>query len=78
MAEEKEQPIDLNRLSQRELLILCATDIRDLKKDVEAMQKKQYELETELINTKAHGKVWGSVLGFISGFLSGLIGSLFK
>lgn len=78
MAEEKEEPIDLNRLSQRELLILCATDIIQLKRDFAEMKIKQEQVDIDLINAKAHNKVWGGVIGFISGFLSGLIPSLFK
>ena len=78
MQKQTEEPIDLSRLSQRELLILCARDIQELKKDFADMKTEQNKMKEDLITSKAHNKVWGSVIGFMSGFLSGLIPSAIK
>jgi len=66
MAEEKEEPIDLNKLSQRELLILCATDVRTLKKDFEKMKDEHQTMELKVNTLEAKSKVWGGIAGILT------------
>ena len=66
MAEDKEDAIDLNRLSQRELLILLAKDVRELKTDVEKLQEAQQKMGLTVNELETKSKIWGSIAGFFT------------
>lgn len=63
MAEEKEEPIDLNKLSQRELLIVVATEVKGLKENVNSLQAGQQEMKLKVNTIETRGKVWGGIMG---------------
>jgi hypothetical protein len=65
MGDKKEEPIDLNKLSQRELLILCVRDVQELKEKDKEREKLAMQVNT--LETKI--KVWGAIAGFVSGGL---------
>jgi len=62
MEEKKEEPIDLNKLSQRELIIVLYRDVKELKDDV----KKIAELELKVNTLETKSRVWGALTGFFA------------
>jgi hypothetical protein len=61
-----EEPIDLNKLSQRELLIVVARDVNELKEEIKAVR----ELDKRVSNIETKNKVWASVVAFFTVALS--------
>jgi hypothetical protein len=57
-----EEPIDLNKLSQRELLILLHSDVKELKEDMKSVR----ELEIKVSNIETKNKVWAGLVGFFT------------
>lgn len=76
MSEHKDEPIDLNKLTQRELLILCTRDVQETKAEVKELKKELEDLRLKVNTLETKSKVQGGVVGFFSGLLSGVIGSL--
>lgn len=66
MDEKKDELIDLNKLSQRELLIVMHNDVKDLKKEMHQMGSEMAELKLKVNTLETKSKVWGSVTGFLS------------
>lgn len=67
MTTAKEEPIDLNKLSQRELLIINTKDLKELKQEMKDMQECQQEMKIKMNTIETRGKVWGGVFGFFAG-----------
>lgn len=63
---EKEEPIDLKRLSQRELLIVVATKVEELKTQNDELEKGQNRLSLKVNAIETRSSVWGSVGGFFT------------
>ena len=77
---QENEPIDLNKLSQRELLILCASDIRQLKVDSKELREqnqqlaqKQQDQALQINSLETRAKVYGGIGGFITGLAWSLI-----
>jgi len=83
MAEDRE-PIDLNKLTARELLIVVATKQEDMERNWMAYQEEQrqehkdvkeelHDMSLKVNTLETKSKVWGGVGGFVSGMISGII-----
>jgi hypothetical protein len=70
--------IDLNQLSQRELLILTVKEVRDLRKEVEQMQNDQHLMALKVNALETTSKVAGGVAGLLAGLVSAIIATLFS
>lgn len=71
MAEDKKEDlIDLDKLSQRELLIICARDVKELKSELATVKSEQHNMALKVNTMETKSKVWGSVAGFITGLLA--------
>lgn len=62
-----EEPIDLDKLTVRELLIVCAKDVRELKADMKSVTERQHKTEIKVSNLETKSKTWGAVMGFLAG-----------
>ncbi|MGL6123948.1 MAG: hypothetical protein ACRC1W_13255 [Shewanella sp.] len=71
--EERDEPIDLDNLSQRELLIVLARDMRDMKKDVRLLEEGQEEIRLKVNTLETKSKVAGGIAGFLTGLATILI-----
>jgi hypothetical protein len=76
--EKEEEPINLDNLSQRELLIVLARDVRDMKKDMHKMEQAQQEIQMKVNTLETKSKVNGALMGFLAGLGSVLIDRLIK
>ena len=78
----EQEKIDLQKLTQKELLIVMYRDLRSLSTTVEANNKEQIVLRERLAivetKQKISGLVWGGISGAISSGLIALFFSLFK
>ncbi|WP_297096389.1 hypothetical protein [uncultured Draconibacterium sp.] len=77
-----QEKIDLQKLTQKELLIVMYRDLRSLSSTVEANNKEQIVLRERLAivetKQKISGLIWGGISGAISSGLVALFFSLFK
>lgn len=73
MAEDKEL-IDLNKLSQRELLILLHSDVKELKAEMKEAKEGREQLALKVNSLETRNKVWSAVVGFFSGLIAVFIG----
>jgi hypothetical protein len=64
MAEKEEAKINLHELSQRELLIVVARDLKQLKTDFKELQKENHEMTLKITAQETRSKVWGGIAGF--------------
>ncbi len=62
--------IDLNKLTQRELLILVATDVRELKVEVEEIKKRETAMALKVNELDTRSKVWAGVVGFFAAIIT--------
>lgn len=58
--------IDFNRLTERELLILLAKDVKELKATAEELETEVQSLKIEVNTLKTMSKLSGGVFGFIA------------
>lgn len=77
MGNDKEL-IDLNKLTQRELLILVATDVRELKVEVEEIKKREAAMALKVNELETRSKVWAGVVGFFAAIVTVLVERLAK
>lgn len=70
--------INLNNLTQRELIILTHNKVSDLEKKVEAMSEAQVCGKIEMAVVKTKVGIWGSIWGFVGGTIIAAIVSLLK
>ena len=68
-----EQPIDLTKLSQRELLILVYTKVEALEKTSSEHTQKQAITDIQLAVIKTKMQIWSAVIGFTTGLISSLL-----
>jgi hypothetical protein len=66
----KDDKINLDELSQRELLILLHNNVKDLKDDVKEMKVREAEMALKINSLEAKSKVWGSIGGGVVGFFT--------
>ncbi len=78
MGQSEEKLIDLTKLSQRELLIVLANDVRELKDELKEVKQEQHKMALQVNTLKTQSKMAGGIVGFISGLVSGIIGSMFS
>lgn len=69
----QEQPIDLTKLSQRELLILVYTKVEALDKTSNEHTAKQNDTDIQLAVIKTKMQLWSAVIGFFTGLLGSII-----
>jgi len=69
MADEK---INLQELTQRELLILLHQDVKELKADVAAVQKEQHSVALKVNTIETRSKVWGAIAGFCTALVAAI------
>ncbi|NOS94544.1 MAG: hypothetical protein HOP30_21750 [Cyclobacteriaceae bacterium] len=62
----KEEPIDLNKLTQRELLIMLHSDVKELKENQKEARKEHQVMELKLNTLETKAKVWGGFTGFLA------------
>lgn len=78
----EQEKIDLQKLSQKELLIVTYRELQSLATTVAANNKEQSALRERLIvvetRQKITGALWGSIAGAITAGLFALFFSLFK
>lgn len=65
--------INLNELTQRELLILTAKQQQELKAEVEELKKGQQHIALDVNSLKTRARISGGVMGFITGLGTVLI-----
>ncbi len=79
---DQQDKIDLQKLSQKELLIVTCLEVRSLSTTVAASNKEQSALRERvaIIETKQKitGLVWGGISGAITAGLVAIFFSLFK
>lgn len=63
---EGDEYIDLNKLTQRELLILLAKDVKYLKQNFNELDDTSQEMVLKINSLEVKSKVWGAIAGFIS------------
>ncbi|MDP1812345.1 MAG: hypothetical protein Q8K66_13165 [Sediminibacterium sp.] len=68
-----EQPIDLQKLSQRELLILVYTKVEALEKTSVQQTEKQIGTDIQLAVIKTKMQIWAAAIGFATGLLGSII-----
>jgi len=66
MAGKNEELIDLNKLTQRELLILLHQDVKELKEGQKEGKEEIQELKIQVNSLETKSKVWGGVIGFFT------------
>jgi hypothetical protein len=75
---ERKDRIDLNNLSERELLILLAKDQERIKDQCDEMDHKLQDLSLKVNTLETKSKFWGAVAGFVTAVFVALIEKLFK
>ncbi len=68
-----EEKVDLQRLSERELLILVYNKVKTLEKTSDEQSMKQANTDIQLAILKTKLQTWSAVIGFIAGLASSLI-----
>ncbi|NNV54534.1 hypothetical protein [Limnovirga soli] len=68
-----EQDIDLQKLSQRELLILVYTKVEALENTSKEQTNKQNSTDIELAILKTKLQVWSGIIGFCTGIISSVL-----
>jgi hypothetical protein len=71
--QEQHQPVDLNKLSQRELLILTYKEVEQLKIITGEQASKQSATDIEMAVIKTKMQLWSAVIGFITGLAASLL-----
>jgi hypothetical protein len=67
MAEEKEEEfIDLDKLKPRELLIMLARDVKDLKVEASKAQTERHDIAIRMNTIETKNKVWAGIVGFFT------------
>jgi hypothetical protein len=75
---DQDDTIDLNKLNQRELIILTHNEVKDLKKEVALIKEAQVTGRVEMAVVKTKVGVWASVWGVIGGGIIAGLMSLLK
>lgn len=70
MSEERKELIDLNKLSERELLILLNHKVQGLDERVEHMEDGQQEMALKINSMESKSKVWAGIVGFFTGLFA--------
>ena len=82
MSDATSQVIDLNKLSEREMLILVYRKVESLEKTTESQTTKQAQTDIQLAILKTKMQLWSAVIGFVTGLTSSLVvlvlGTFFK
>jgi hypothetical protein len=78
MKEQEEEPIDLDSLKPRELLIVLAKDVREMKGDMRKMEKSQQDIQLKVNTLETKSKINGGFAGFFAGLLTILLERLIR
>lgn len=70
MADEDEKKIDLHNLTQRELLIVVARDLKQLKRDFEDLQEEHHKMALKVNELETRSKLWGAIAGFVTAIIA--------
>ncbi len=73
MGNTDDEKIDLQSLSQRELLIQVYKNVESLNKTTSNQAEKQMHMEIELAVLKTQVKLWAVIIGFLGGIGSSLL-----
>jgi hypothetical protein len=76
--EEPEEPIDLDSLKPRELLIVLAKDVREMKSDMRKMEKAKQEIHLKVNTLETKSKVNGGFAGFFAGLATIILERLIR
>lgn len=71
--DNQEQPVDLTKLSQREMLILIFTKVEALEKTSGTQTNKQQMTDIELAVIKTKIQQQAGIIGFAAGLVSSII-----
>ena len=74
MGEEKD--IDLQKLSQRELLIVTHNKVEEIAKNLSVTSEKQAKHEVRISLVEQRVMIWGAVFGGAAGIITTIIVSL--
>lgn len=69
---EHDQLIDLNKLTQRELLIRLYDKVQRIEETQEEMDERGQKMALKVNSLEVKSKVWGAIAGFLSAM--GLLG----
>lgn len=72
------EKIDLNKLTQRELLVITHNKVADLAERFEAIEVSNSAQDVKIAVIETKVKTWGSLWGAISGGVVGIITSIIK
>lgn len=72
-----EELIDLNKMTQRDLLIRLHENVKDLKQDMKDTKASQQKMELKVNSLETRSKVWGSVSGFFAAIGTVIVEALF-
>lgn len=78
MKEPEEEPIDLDSLKPRELLIVLAKDVREMKRDMHKMEQAQQEIQLKVNTLETKSKINGGLAGFFAGLATMILERLIR
>lgn len=70
---EKPEPINLDNLTQRELLIVVAKNQQRLQSEFDEVRKAQDTMALQVNTLETKSRVWGAVSGFVSGLITAVV-----
>ncbi|MCT4613593.1 MAG: hypothetical protein N4A49_01810 [Marinifilaceae bacterium] len=72
------QEIDLNRLTQRELLVILNSKVLEMNHKMDKLSGSYTDLLVRVSNIETKTKVWSGVIAFLSSLLTSIIVVLIK
>lgn len=76
--EKKDRVVDLNKLTQRELLILTYMDVQDLKEEMKGVKTREHDTAILVDRLDTKSKVSGGIVGFFTGLITVVIDRLIR
>ncbi|HMO63307.1 MAG TPA: hypothetical protein PKC39_14575 [Ferruginibacter sp.] len=73
MSQQDQQPVDLNKLSERELLILTYKKVEELEGITGEQTKAQNATDIEMAIIKTKMQMWSGIIGFVAGLIASIL-----